>query len=80
MNQKLGSSIKILRELNNLTQNYVAQHLDISQAAYQKIEADRTQPRPCHLQQLSTLFDVPTERIGVFSKENILNKLLYVWG
>ncbi len=74
---KIGESIKNLRELNNLTQTYVAQTLGISQAAYQKIEANRTLPNHEYLQKISRLFDVPIQKLEDFSKENILNKIIY---
>lgn len=34
----IGYKIKSIRELKNLTQEYMAEKLDISQAAYSKLE------------------------------------------
>ena len=38
----IGNKIKNIRELKNLTQEYLAEKLDISQAAYSKMEKGDT--------------------------------------
>ncbi len=53
-----GSILKKNRESKNLTQDYVARQMNISQNAYSKIENGNTQLTVLHLKELSRVFEI----------------------
>lgn len=64
--------LKALRELNNFSQEYIAQKLEISQAAYSKIENGSTQLSLEHLTKLSELYKLtPNDLLGWNDKWHI---------
>lgn len=73
MIQQPEVKIKQIRELKNLTQEYVATHLGISTRAYSKIEAGETQLTINRLNEISSVLDVnPMEVLG-FDDKQIFN-------
>ena len=57
----VGKKLKILRESKNLSQEYVAESLGISQTAYSKMENNITRLTAKRIQKLSEIFDVPEQ-------------------
>lgn len=54
----VGNKIKKIRELRNLTQDYMADALQMSQAGYGKIERDETDISLSRLQQIAEVLKV----------------------
>lgn len=63
----LGYKIKKLRELKNLSQEYVAQELGISQSAYSLIECGKTNVTEDKLKKIAEILDVSPEDIKAFN-------------
>lgn len=62
--------IKQIRELKNLTQDYIAQELDLTTRAYSKIESGETQLTINRLNEISRILGVdPMEVLGFDSKQ-----------
>ncbi|CAD7807052.1 hypothetical protein CHRY9390_01604 [Chryseobacterium aquaeductus] len=70
----IGNKIKNIRELKNLTQEYVAEKLDISQAAYSKIEKSSKLPDE-KLQQIAEVLEVKPEDIKEFDSQKYFNSV-----
>lgn len=65
--------LKQLRELKNLTQEYVANKLDITTRAYSKIETGETQLTIKRLNEISEILEIdPLEILG-FDHQQIFN-------
>lgn len=75
----IGNKIKNIRELKNLTQEYVAEKLDISQAAYSKIEKSSKLPDE-KLQQIAEVLEVKLEDIKAFDSQKYFNSVSNVEG
>ncbi len=75
----IGNKIKNIRELKNLTQEYVAEKLDISQAAYSKIEKE-TKISDEKLAQIAEALDVKPEDILAFDSQKYFNSVNNVDG
>lgn len=54
----IGTKVKKLRELKNVTQEYMAQELGISQNAYSKIEREETDVSFSRLEQIAKILDI----------------------
>ncbi len=72
----LSYKIRRLRELQNLTQQYLADQLGISQRAYSKIENGQTSLSVERLYTLATILNCPAEAILTLSAEEVY--LIYV--
>jgi transcriptional regulator with XRE-family HTH domain len=55
----IGEKIKRFREGKNLSQEFVADYLGISQTSYSKIESNQTKLTAERISSLASLFDVP---------------------
>ena len=65
LTQKFAKKLKILREINNYTQEYVATILDISQNAYSLIEKGTTKVTLDRIETLAELYKVtPSELVS----------------
>jgi transcriptional regulator with XRE-family HTH domain len=72
LTQKFSKKLKILREVNNYTQEYVARVLEISQNAYSLLEKGTTKITLDRIEVLAELYKTtPAELISV--TENIYN-------
>lgn len=72
LTQKFSKKLKILREVNNYTQEYVARVLDISQNAYSLLEKGTTKITLDRIEVLATLYNTtPAELVNV--SDNIHN-------
>lgn len=58
LNRQLSNKIRILREINNYTQKYVANILEISQNTYSMIERGETRLTMERLEKLASLYNV----------------------
>ncbi len=66
LTQKFSKKLKILREINNYTQEYVARVLDISQNAYSLIEKGTTKITLDRIEVLAELYKTsPSELINI---------------
>lgn len=70
--QNIGFKLKTLREINNYSQEYIAGQLNISQAAYSKIESGATQLAIEHLTKLAEVYKLtPNDILGWGDKWHI---------
>ena len=76
----IGTKIKNIRELKNLTQEYVAEKLDISQAAYSKLENGETKVSDEKLVQIAEVLEVKPEDIKAFDSQKYFNSFNNVSG
>ena len=70
---KLGHKIKKVRELKNLTQEYVAAKLGMTQSAYSKIESEETDISFKRLEKIASLFGLLPEELINFSEALVFN-------
>lgn len=71
----IGTKIKNIRELKNLTQEFVAERLDISQAAYSKLENGETKISDEKLVQIADVLEVKPEDIKNFDSQKYFNSV-----
>lgn len=76
----IGNKIKNIRELKNLTQGYMAERLDISQAAYSKLEKGDIKLSPEKLSDIAKILEVSTEDIASFDSQKYFNSFNNVKG
>ncbi len=72
-NIHIGQKIKKLRELKNLTQDYMAAQLEMSQSAYSKIETGESDVTFKKLELISRALDVKPEDILTFNERIVFN-------
>jgi transcriptional regulator with XRE-family HTH domain len=81
MEQFIGNNIKHIRLLKNLSQEYVAEKLEISPATFSKIENNKQAINDNQLIALAKVFDVSVDWLTNFSAqqifENVSNSLFY---
>lgn len=70
------SKIKSIRELKNYTQEYMAEQLDMSQPAYNKIESGRTVLTYDKLEEIAHILRVTPEDVIGFDSDAALKKPL----
>ena len=73
MIQQAEVKIKQIRELKNITQEYVAQKLGLSTRAYSKIESGETQLTINRLNEISAIFEIDPMEILGFDDAKIFN-------
>lgn len=71
--QAIGKKIKRLRELKDLTQDYVASEIGLSQSAYSKIEAGETDLTYQRLEKIAEVLQIKPEDIITFNEQMIFN-------
>lgn len=76
----IGYKIKGIRELKNLTQEYMAEQLDISQAAYSKLEKGTTKISQDKLNKIAEVLEVNPEDISDFDNKRVLNSFNNIKG
>jgi transcriptional regulator with XRE-family HTH domain len=76
----IGHKIKNIRELKNLTQEYMAEKLDISQAAYSKLEKGEIKISDEKLVQISNVLEVRPDDIKSFDSQKYFNSVSNVEG
>jgi len=71
---EIGTKIKKIRELKNLTQDYMAQQLNVSQSTYSRIEKDDDGDLTlAQLKQISEILEVKVEDLINFNDKFIFN-------
>ena len=66
----LGLKIKKLREFRNLSQEYMAQQLGISQSQYSRLENGNCKVEPSQLQRIAELLETTIKDIKTFDVES----------
>ncbi|THV60727.1 helix-turn-helix domain-containing protein [Chryseobacterium candidae] len=69
----IGNNIKNIRELKNLTQEFVAEKLDISQSAYSRLEKGEIKISKEKLVQIAEVLEVKPEDIKEFDGQRYFN-------
>ena len=69
----IGDKIKKVRELKNYTQEYMAEQLDISQAAYSKLEHGTIKVSSEKLAEIARILGVSPEDIATFDSQKYFN-------
>jgi transcriptional regulator with XRE-family HTH domain len=69
----VGQKIKKIRELKNLTQEYVSEKLGVSQSNYSKIESGEIDIPIERLEQISKVFNLRPEDILTFDENMVFN-------
>lgn len=69
MTAGVKENIKNIRELKNYTQEYMAERLNISQAAYSKIEKGKTEITLLKLEEIASVFEITIEDILRFKND-----------
>jgi len=67
---KIGNKIRKIRELRDLTQEYMANQLEISASAYQKIEHDECDAKWSRVCRIAQLLSVTPSRLIAFDCKN----------
>ena len=67
-------NIRKIRELNNLTQEYMAEQLKISQSAYSRLEKGEVKADINRLEAIAKIFTVKIEEIINFDSTNFFDK------
>lgn len=70
---KIGQKIKKLRELINLTQEYMADELGITQSAYSKIETGESDVSYGKLERIAQVLEIRPEDIVTFNEHMVFN-------
>ena len=71
---QIGQKIKKLRELKNLTQEYMAEQLGMkNQSSYSKLESGETDIAYSRLEQISNLLGLNPEDVITFSEHIVFN-------
>ena len=76
----IGNKIKNIRELKNLTQEFIAEKLDVSQAAYSRMENGETKITDEKLNQIAEILEVKPEDIKAFDSQKYFNSVGNVEG
>jgi transcriptional regulator with XRE-family HTH domain len=69
----IGQKIKKLRELKNLTQDYMANQLGLSQSAYSKMENGEVDIPFTRIEEIAKIFTIRPEDIITFNENTIFN-------
>ncbi|MBS1549694.1 MAG: helix-turn-helix transcriptional regulator [Bacteroidetes bacterium] len=80
MTMILGNKVKRIRELKNYSQKYLADRMDISQAAYSKLESGETKISDEKLSQIAEILEVKPEDIREFDSQKYFNSFNNVTG
>ena len=69
----IGQKIKKLRELKNLTQDYMANQLGLTQSAYSKMENGEVDIPYSRIEDIAKIFTLKPEDIITFNENTIFN-------
>lgn len=69
----IGKKIKTIREIKNLTQEHLAEKLEITQSAYSKLESGSIDIPFSKLEEIATLLGLPVEEVVGFNEKMIFN-------
>ncbi len=72
--------IKNLREMKNFTQEFMAEKLGITQAAYSKLEGGSTKISYSKIEEISKIFDIQVEELLAFDSQKYFNSFNNIKG
>lgn len=72
--------IKNIRELKDFTQEYMAEQLGITQAAYSKIETGQTKLTPNKISDIAEIFDMDASDLMAYDMQKYFNSFNNVKG
>ena len=72
---KVGFKIKKLRELKDLSQEYMAKELNLSQQSYSRLERGDTQISYERLEKIAAILKIKTEDIISFDENMVFNNI-----
>lgn len=70
---EIGTKIKKVRELKNLTQDYMSKELGVSQSTYSRFESPESDLTISQLNEIASLFGMKAEDIITFDEKYIFN-------
>ncbi len=70
---KIGQKIKVLREMKNFTQEYMADRLGVAQSAYSKLEKEDTDISLSKLEKISEIFNISVEDLLKINENVVFN-------
>ncbi len=78
MNRIVGNNLKVLRKAKNMSQEQVADHLNISQSAYARMERGESTSWAIHFNKICQVFEISSEELvkkelGIATYENLMN-------
>ena len=76
----IEEKIRNIRELKNLTQEYVAERLGMTQAGYSKIESGVTKLSYSKIENISKILEVEVEELLAFDSQKYFNSFNNVKG
>lgn len=68
----IGNKIRAIRQMKNISQEYTANKLNISQAAYSKIESGQRAIHDNLLTEIAKIMEVTKEEILIYDANNYL--------
>ncbi len=71
----IGHKIKKLRELKNLTQDFMAAQLDITQSGYSRLENNEVDLPFSKLERIAEVFEMKPEDIIAFDEKYVFNQM-----
>ncbi len=69
----IGQKIKKIRELKNLTQDYMASQLGLTQSAYSKMESGEMDIPYTRVEDIARIFTIKPEEIITFNENMVFN-------
>ncbi|MDM1513733.1 helix-turn-helix domain-containing protein [Myroides odoratimimus] len=78
--QGIEDKIRNIRELKNLTQEYVAERLGMTQAGYSKIESGATKLSYNKIESISKVLEIEVEELLAFDSQKYFNSFNNVKG
>lgn len=72
----IGNKIKKLRELKNLTQDYMADQLQMSQSNYSRIESDELDLPFTKLQRIAEVLEISISDLVEFDAKYLFNNII----
>ncbi|WP_052752790.1 helix-turn-helix domain-containing protein [Kordia zhangzhouensis] len=69
--EKVANNIKRIREFKNLTQQYVAERLDISQSQYHRIESGDAKVKEEVVHKIAEIFEVEPNQLYSFDESHV---------
>ncbi|WP_165590692.1 MULTISPECIES: helix-turn-helix transcriptional regulator [unclassified Flavobacterium] len=78
MNIIIGNNLKMLRKAKNMSQEEVADHLNISQSAYARMERGESTSWAIHFNKICQVFEITPEdlvkkELGIATYESLMN-------
>jgi transcriptional regulator with XRE-family HTH domain len=73
MNIIIGNKLKILRQAKNLSQEEIADYLNISQSAYARMERGESTSWAIHFNKICDLFEIKPENLVTKNEEEFKN-------